>query len=88
MQLKFLKRDTPASRADLGFRRAPQATGIASEKEKVDPADHFCLTGLAPEGYFAGSPKQLWWQGGCQRNLLWDVCGKRGSTWGRRVDIP
>ena len=57
------------------------------ETKKAHPSDHFCLTALVAEGYFAGSPPS-----GCggKEAAIATYCGSfvdsGGFTWGWKVD--
>ena len=52
-------RDTGFHSVNSAAERALQPVGIQAETEKVIRPDHFCLTRLAPQGYFAGSPQAV-----------------------------
>ena len=86
-----IRRNASVTRCEIaeicGFRIA-QTAGITPESKKVHRVDHFCLTGLVREGYFAGSPPS-----GCGGKEAASAtrCGRfvdsGGSAWGWPVEI-
>ena len=59
MRFELFTRDTPSRDAKIARSRISQDFGIKGENQKVNWADHFCLTELALQGYFAGSPQAV-----------------------------
>ena len=52
-------RDTLFNRVRSPAERIPQAPEISAQNDKVIRSDRFCLTELAPRGYFASSPQAV-----------------------------
>ena len=79
---------TQCENAQIGGFWIFQAPEINGESKKVHRPDHFCLTELVREGYFAGSPPS-----GCGGKEAASAthCGRfvdsGGSAWGWPVEI-